>query len=293
MLRRLGFFFLTNLLVIVTISLVLNILGVGPYLTRTGIDYTALLAFCFVWGMTGALVSLAISRIAAKWMMGVKVIPPGSSGEFGWLVSTVHDLAHRAGLSVMPEVGIYDSPEINAFATGPTKSRSLVAVSTGILHHMGREELEGVLAHEVGHIKNGDMVTMTLIQGVVNAFVMFFARIVAFAISQGVRSEDRAWVNTLVTFLLEIVIGVFGIMVVAWFSRKREFRADRAGAQLAGTYKMSGALKSLESYLSARTAGGHESMEPFKISGRSSSFLHLFSTHPPLADRIARLEQYR
>ncbi|MCB0363717.1 MAG: protease HtpX, partial [Bdellovibrionales bacterium] len=221
-----------NLLVVVTISIVLNVLGVRPYITAQGLDMTSLAIFCLVWGMGGAFISLGLSRIMAKWMMGVKVIPPDTRDmELQELVREVHELARSAKLPKMPEVGIYESPEVNAFATGPSRSRSLVAVSTGLLHSMRRHELKGVLGHEVAHIANGDMVTMTLIQGVVNAFVMFFARAVAYALTMSGRDEGEqqgpGLAYYVVQVVLEMVFMVLGSMVVAKFSRYREFRADK------------------------------------------------------------------
>ncbi|HAR43341.1 MAG TPA: protease HtpX, partial [Bdellovibrionales bacterium] len=186
--KRISLFLLVNFLVIITISVILKLLGIQPYLTAYGIDYGNLMAFCLVWGMGGAFISLALSRIIAKFAMGVKVIAPDTHDPaLQDLVQMVHQLAKSAGLPAMPEVGIYNSPEVNAFATGPTKSRALVAVSTGLLQRMHRAEVEGVLGHEIAHVANGDMVTMTLIQGVVNAFVMFLARAIAFALAQAMR----------------------------------------------------------------------------------------------------------
>jgi len=211
------------------------------------------MAFCLVWGMGGAFISLAISRIMAKMMMGVKVIDPRQlhDPQLQWLVETVHRLARSAGISTMPEVGIYDSPEVNAFATGPTKNRALVAVSSGLLNRMGRDQVEGVLGHEVAHVANGDMVTMTLIQGVVNAFVMFLARAIAFAVAQSGRRDDNegssfsSGTYLIVQFVLEIVFMILGSILVAFVSRWREFRADHGGARLAGRDKMIAALEAL------------------------------------------------
>lgn len=294
--KRIVLFFAVNMAMLVTISIVLSLLGVGSYLTKTGLDYNNLMVFCLVWGMGGAFFSLAISRISAKWMMGVQVIDPKNPGRYGDLVERVHHLARAARLPAMPEVGVYDSPEVNAFATGPTKSRSLVAVSTGLLQSMNRDEVEGVLAHEVAHIANGDMVTMTLIQGIINAFVMFFARIAAFAISAALanRSDDQEeatpnpMIFHLVTIVLEIVFGILGAIIVAFFSRAREYRADAGGASLAGREKMRAALQRLLQN-SGRIDTAHESLATLKISGRKSGFLALFSTHPDLEDRISRL----
>jgi heat shock protein HtpX len=294
MFKRVALFFLTNMLVIVTISIVLRILGIGPYITAYGIDYGALFAFCLVWGMGGAFISLGLSRIMAKWMMKVQVVDPRNPGEFRDLVNLVHQLAQKAGLPAMPEVGIYDSPEVNAFATGPSKSRSLVAVSTGLLQRMDRDQVEGVLGHEVAHIANGDMVTMTLIQGVINAFVMFFARIVAYAVTSAMRGNREGqgsfWMHFLNVTACEIVIGFFGYMVVAWFSRLREFRADRGGAQYAGNGKMVAALQQLQRFYGrVPEAETHASLATLKISGKQGGLMALLATHPPLEERIARL----
>jgi heat shock protein HtpX len=299
--KRIVLFLAVNALVVLTISLVLNILGVGPYMSANGIDFSQLAAFCLVWGMGGAFISLAMSRMMAKWMMGVKVIDPQTRDpELSQLVQTVHALSRSAGLPAMPEVGIYDSPEVNAFATGPTKSRALVAVSTGLLRRMSRGDVEGVLGHEVAHIANGDMVTMTLIQGVINAFVMFLARVVAFFIAQALRSnrDDREGTMSLglqysIQFVLEIVFMIVGSMIVAWFSRWREFRADAGGARLAGREKMIGALQALQRTIELSDIDHHQgatAIQTLKISSRRGGFLRLFSTHPPLDERIARLQ---
>jgi heat shock protein HtpX len=286
--KRIFLFGVVNLLVLVTISITMQVLGVQPYLSANGIDYRALMAFCLLWGMGGAFISLGLSRMMAKWMMGVKVIDPrAASGEAQSLLRLVHGLAERAGLPAMPEVGIYDSPELNAFATGPTKSRALVAVSTGLLSSMGSSELEGVLGHELSHVANGDMVTMTLIQGVINAFVMFFARVVAFAVSRNVREESRRMTQFLVTIVLEIVLSLLGTFVVAWFSRRREFLADAGGARLAGREKMIAALQALQRrYEPATPKNAYSTLQ---IAGREGGFLALMASHPPLEKRIAAL----
>lgn len=297
--KRIVLFLAVNILVMVTLSLVLNLFGVSPYLnTQYGIDFTQLAIFCLVWGMGGAFISLALSRVMAKWMMGVKIIDPQTRDpELQALVQTVHSLARAAGISSLPQVGIYESPEINAFATGPTKNRSLVAVSTGLLSRMNREEIEGVLGHEVAHVANGDMVTMTLVQGVVNAFVMFLARALAFVISQSMRRDDdrgtSPFLHYALVFLFEMVFMIFGTMVVAWFSRWREFRADSGGARLAGRDSMIAALRALQRTIGQADDGTRPAVAALKISGRRSGFLALFSTHPPLEDRIAALETMR
>ena len=222
--KRILLFLATNLAVMITLSIVLSLLGIGGYLTPTGLDYSALMVFCLVWGMGGAFISLQLSRFMAKMAMGVKLVD-GRTGqsELDWLYQTVEQLTRKAGLP-MPEVGIYESDEVNAFATGPSKRRSLVAVSTGLFRAMRHEEIEGVLAHEVTHIENGDMVTLTLIQGVVNAFVMFFSRIIANIVRQMVDEKISRLVFFLTTIVFDIAFGILGSMVVAWFSRAREFR---------------------------------------------------------------------
>ncbi len=294
--KRIFLFAVVNILILVTISITLNLLGVRPYLTRQGIDYGALLIFCLVWGMGGAFISLGLSRVMAKWMMGVRVIDPATADPSAReLVNTVHTLARSAGLPKMPEVGYYESPEVNAFATGPTKSRALVAVSTGLLQRMGRQEVEGVLGHEIAHVANGDMVTMTLIQGVINAFVMFLARVLAFVVASFIRGRDDErggsyWIQYLLVFVFEILLSILGAMVVAFFSRFREYRADAGGARLAGRTSMISALEALQR-TTQLIEPGKPSVATLKISGRKTGgFFAMFATHPPLADRIARLK---
>jgi len=290
MAKRVLLFVTVNILVVITLSIVMQLLGVQPYLSARGINYQSLAAFCLVWGMGGAFISLGISRITAKWMMGVKVIDPDSAqGETGELVRTVHRLARAAGLEKMPEVGYYDSPEVNAFATGPTRNRALVAVSTGLLGRLTREQTEGVLGHEVAHIANGDMVTMTLVQGIINAFVMFLARIAGFIVSQRFREESRRMVNMVTVVVLEIALSILGTFVTAWFSRQREFRADAGGAKLAGRESMLSALKALKRTAELAAPDNPPSLATLKISGRPDGFLALLSTHPPIEARIEAL----
>jgi heat shock protein HtpX len=290
-LKRFGWFFIVNILIVVTISIVTSLLGLNRYITAYGLNYTALAGFCLVWGFGGAFISLALSRVMAKFTMGVRIInPEQSSGYERELVNNVYQLSQKAGLSKMPQVGIYDSSDVNAFATGPTRNRSLVAVSTGLLHSMNKNEIEGVLAHEVAHIANGDMVTMTLVQGVVNAFVMFFARIIGFAVAQTVKEENRPMINMIVVFVCEILLGILGSLAVAWFSRLREYRADQGGANLAGRASMIAALERLQrGYVSMEADSAPQSVAAFRISNKRGGLLAAFSTHPPLEDRIARL----
>lgn len=296
-LKRIGLFLLTNIAVVVTISILLNVLGVKPYLTSQGLDYNSLLAFCFIWGLVGAFISLQMSRFIAKMSLGVRVIDPNNAGQYTPLVQMVTRLSQAAGLPAVPEIGVYDSPEMNAFATGPSKRRSLVAFSTGILGRMSQNELEGVTGHELAHIANGDMVTMTLIQGVINAFVMFLSRVIAFALTaRGNDNEERPTMSTYILIpILEIVFSFLGMIVVAWFSRKREFRADAGSARYAGREKMVAALEALQkAYGNPVTAPqGENAMATMKISGGNRGFLHLFSTHPPLEERIESLKMMR
>lgn len=293
MLKRVLLFVVTNLAVMVTISILMSLLGLGGYrIAGGGLDYTALAVFCLLWGFVGSFISLQLSRWMAKRAMNVQLVD-GRSGheELDWLFRTVERLTRQAQLP-MPEVGYYDSPEVNAFATGPSKSRSLVAVSSGLLRRMSRDEVEGVLAHEVAHIQNGDMVTMALIQGVVNAFVMFASRIIANIARNAVDERNGRMVQFVVTIVLDIALGILGSMVVAWFSRAREFRADAGAATLAGRGKMIAALRRLQA--------SHElvdtstpSLATMKIAGGDGRWMMLMSTHPPLEARIAALESMR
>lgn len=293
--KRIFLFMAVNILIVATISIVMSLLGVQPYLTEKGINYQSLMVFCLIWGFGGAFISLGLSRIMAKWMMSVQVVESSTRDpELQWLVSKVHEYSRQAGLPKMPEVGVYDSPELNAFATGPTKSRALVAVSTGLLRSMDKSEVEGVLAHEVAHISNGDMVTMTLIQGIVNAFVMFLARIIGFAASQFVDEEKRPWVQFGVVLAAEIFLGILGMIVVSAFSRAREFRADAGGAKLAGVTSMVSALEALKANMNPmiqEQTQDQPAIASLKISGKKGGGLKkLFSTHPDLDDRIAALK---
>jgi heat shock protein HtpX len=273
------------------LSIVFGLLGItGMFTPDGGMNYGALMVFALVWGMGGAFISLAMSRWIAKKAMGVQLVD-GRTGqsELDWLHQTVEQLSGKAGLP-MPEVGVYDSPEVNAFATGPSKSRSLVAVSSGLLRSMRREEVEGVLAHEVSHIQNGDMVTMTLIQGVVNAFVIFFARLVANVVRQMVDERISYIVYFVTAIAFDILFGILGMMVVAWFSRAREFRADAGAAALSSPGNMISALQRLMANKEL-VDKSQPSLATLKINGGSKSFLSLVSTHPPLEARIAALQR--
>ena len=293
MVKRVVLFLAVNILVVMTISVLLNLLGVQPFLRAKGIDYQSLLVFCLIWGMGGAFISLALSKVIAKMAMGVKVVDPNTTDPtLRALVQTVGNLARAAGIPT-PEVGVYDSPEVNAFATGPTKARSLVAVSSGLLQRMDQPAVEGVLSHEVAHIANGDMVTMTLVQGVVNAFVMFLARVVAFAVVQAMRGRDEnegfsSGIYFLVTMVFQMVFMLLGSIVVFWFSRMREFRADAGGARLGGRERMIGALEALQRTVQIQDPQPQAALATLKISN-PTGMMRLFMTHPPLEERISRL----
>lgn len=291
--KRIGLFILTNILVIMTVSVIIQIFGLGNYLTAQGIDYQALLIICMVWGMAGSFISLLMSKWMAKTIMRVEIVTP--TGPYGSLVRKVHEISRRAGLTQMPEVGIYQSPDINAFATGPSKNNSLVAVTTGLLERMNDEEAEGVLAHEVAHIANGDMVTMALIQGVVNAFVMFLARVAAFAIDQATRRDNDEGgglggiAHYILVMVLQVVFGIMAAPIVMGFSRWREYRADAGSAKLVGKDKMIAALESLKrNYGIQEQVKEEPAMAAMKISSKKA-WMELFSSHPSLDKRIAAL----
>ncbi|MBC5635437.1 protease HtpX [Ornithinibacillus sp. BX22] len=288
--KRIFYFLLTNVLVLLTIGIIFSILPIGNYIGNDGqIQFGTLLIFSAVIGFTGSFISLGMSRWMAKKMMGVKVIDPnGPMNEYERaVVEKVHRLSRAAGLMHMPEVGIYHSPEVNAFATGPSKKRSLVAVSTGLLQEMDDDAVEGVIAHEVAHIANGDMVTMTLLQGIVNTFVVFLSRIVAFAVSRFVKEELAPIVHFIAIIVFQIVFSILGSIVVFAYSRHREYHADRGGADLAGKDKMRHALESLKAYTSRIKGEDDTSIATLKINNKRKS--SIFSTHPDLDERIKRL----
>lgn len=297
--RTIFFFGLVNILVMVSVSIVASLISLaltGQPMWDDG-SMLGLLIMCALFGSVGAFISLMISKWMAKRSMGVQIIDPQrAQGEERRLVETVHRLARAAQLPKMPEVGIYRSAEVNAFATGPSKSNSLVAVSTGLLSSMSTDEVEGVLGHEVAHIANGDMVALTLIQGVVNTFVLFFSRLLASIIASSGNSEGRrsgGGLEFLLIIVFQIAFGILGNIVVNYFSRRREFRADRGSAQFAGKGKMIAALEALQRQVERVRNGTpqeHEQFASFKISsGRVGGLKALFSTHPPLQDRINAL----
>lgn len=288
--KRIFYFLATNLAIMLVLSVTMRLLGVEPYLNANGLDLKNLLAFAAIMGFGGAFISLAMSKWSAKRMSGAVVINAPSTPTEIWLLKTVRVQADMVGIK-MPEVAIFDSPEVNAFATGMTKNSSLVAVSTGLLNKMSKDEAEAVLAHEVSHIANGDMVTLTLIQGVVNTFVMFLSRVVGYAVDKIIfKTEKGTGPAFFVTMIVaELVLGVLASIIVMWFSRQREFRADAGAAKLSGSKKMIAALE--------RLRDGHEpsalpkQMAAFGISGGFASGLKkLFATHPSLDDRIAALK---
>jgi heat shock protein HtpX len=285
--KRIFLFLVTNIAVVVTLSVVASVLGINQYITAQGLDFGALLMFAAVFGFGGAFISLAISKWSAKMAVGAQVIEvPRNSAEY-WLVDTVKRQAQAAGIG-MPEVAIYDSPEVNAFATGMSRNNALVAVSTGLLERMTREEAEAVLGHEVSHVANGDMVTLTLIQGVLNTFVIFLSRAIGYFVDRVVlKNQEGPGLGYYLTHIvLEILFGILASIVVMWFSRQREFRADAGGARLAGRGKMIAALQRLQSL--QEESHLPEKVAAFGIKGRPG-WMALFSTHPPLEERIAAL----
>lgn len=282
MFSRIVLFSLTNIAVIAVLSIVMRIFGIDQAL---GQNTTGLLMMTAVFGMGGAFISLAMSKGSAKRSTGAQVIEQPQNEQQKWLLETVAKQAKQAGIG-MPEVAIYDSPDVNAFATGMKKNDALVAVSTGLLNKMQRNEAEAVLAHEVSHVANGDMVTLTLIQGVVNTFVMFFARIIAGALSGG-RDGRNGMAYFATVMVAQMVLGLFATMIVSWFSRHREFRADAGAGELSNKDNMVAALRRLQS--AHAPADLPEQIAAFGIAGVPSKFSHLFASHPPLENRIAAL----
>jgi len=291
--KRIILFLATNLAVVFVLSITLRLLGVENVLNaqRTGLDLNSLLIFAAVIGFGGSLISLFISKWTAKRMTGARVIERPSNNTEQWLVNTVQRQAQKAGIG-MPEVAIFDSPDPNAFATGWNKNQALVAVSSGLLHHMNEDEVEAVLGHEISHVANGDMVTLALIQGVVNTFVIFLSRVIGFVVDRALSRDDDErvqgpgfWIASIVA---EVILGILASMIVAWFSRQREYRADAGGASLAGNRKMIGALQKLQMY--SGEAHLPSQMAAFGISG--TTLAGLFRSHPPLEQRIAALQRF-
>ena len=286
--KRIALFLLTNLAVVVVLGIVASLLGVNRYLTANGLNLGALLGFAFVMGFGGAIISLLISKPVAKWSMGLQIIEQPRNQDEAWIVDTVRKLADKAGIG-MPEVGIFEG-DPNAFATGAFKNSALVAVSTGLLQSMAHEEIEAVLGHEVAHVANGDMVTMALIQGVMNTFVVFLSRAIGYLVDSFLRRNDSNNSGPgigymLTTIVLDIVLGFLAAMIVAWFSRHREFRADAGAAQLMGRRQpMINALARLGGVPTAELPKGLQAM------GIAGGIGQLFATHPPIEQRIAALQ---
>jgi heat shock protein HtpX len=289
--KRILLFLATNLAVVFVLSVVMKLLGIDQYIAAQNGSAYGLLVFAAVFGFGGALISLAMSKWSAKRMMGVRLIEQPRDNMERWLVDTVRRQSQEAGIG-MPEVGIFDSPEPNAFATGANKNKALVAVSTGLLQRMRKEEVEAVLGHEVGHVANGDMVTLALIQGVVNTFVIFLARIIGNFIDKAVfKNENGGGIGYFVIVIVcEILLGILASVIVMWFSRKREFRADAAGALLSSPQAMVGALEALKR--AHQPEGLPQQMAAFGINaGVPSGFKRLFMSHPPLDERIDALKR--
>jgi heat shock protein HtpX len=287
--KRIVLFIVTNLAILLVLSVVAHLLGVDTYLAVHGGSLSGLLVFSAIFGFGGALLSLAMSKWMAKNAMGVHVIGQPADATQQWLLSVVEHHARTVGVG-MPEVGIFDSPEPNAFATGASRNAALVAVSTGLLQRMSRDEIEAVLGHEMTHVANGDMVTLALLQGVLNTFVIFLSRVIGNIIDRTVfRSEDgRGIASFLTVIVLQLVLGVLASLIVMWFSRRREFRADRGGAQLAGTPKMIAALEELKQVHEPLPS---QQLAAFGIADGSVArgLRRLLMSHPPLDERIAAL----
>jgi heat shock protein HtpX len=288
--KRIFLFVLTNLGVMLVLGLAVNLLGLNRFLSANGLDLTSLLGFSLVMGFGGAFISLLISKPMAKWTTKLQIINGSNDPTHAWLVATVQRFADQAGVT-MPEVGIYDGPP-NAFATGAFKNSALVAVSTGLLQSMTREEVEAVLGHELAHVSNGDMVTMTLIQGVMNTFVVFLSRVIGYVVDKVVlrnQNDGPGMGYYITTFVLDMLLGVVAALIVAWFSRHREFRADAGAAQLMGRKQpMINALARLGGLDPGEMP---KAMQSMGISARPSGLMALFSSHPPMDQRIARLQQ--
>jgi heat shock protein HtpX len=288
--KRIFLFIATNLAIVFVLNIVLHLLGADRILNEHGgLDINSLLIFSAVFGFAGSFISLAISKWMAKMSMGVQVITQPSNSTEIWLVDTVRKFAQEAGIG-MPEVGIFDSPDMNAFATGARRDNALVAVSSGLLRNMSRQEAEAVIGHEISHVANGDMVTLTLIQGVVNTFVIFLSRVIGYVVDRVILKNDREGTGIgyfVAVMVSQILLGILASMIVMWFSRYREFRADAGGAKLSGRNNMIGALQRLQNF--HNQAAMPESLAAFGISGKTG-ISRLFMSHPPLEERIAALQ---
>ena len=293
MFTRVGLFLATNFAILMVLGVSMQLLGIDAYLADGGLNLTGLLFMSAVIGFAGSFISLAMSKSMAKRSMGVRVIEQPRSAEERWLVETVQRQARQAGIG-MPEVGIFDSPQPNAFATGMKRNAALVAVSTGLLHHMRPDEVEAVLGHEISHVANGDMVTMGLLQGVLNTFVIFFSRIIGHLIDRVIFKVERGygpgyWIGSI---FAQVILGILASMIAAWFSRRREYRADAGGAALAGRDKMVAALQRLQMGRVTEDLPGQ--LAAFGIAGGIGQGLaKLMATHPPLEVRISALQRGR
>lgn len=288
MFKRFALFTLTNIAILAIVTIVFGILQALGIVPKGGTaTYAGLFVFCLIWGMGGSIFSLMISRWVAKRSMGVRVIETPQTEFEAWYVAVVTRQAQTLGIKT-PEIGIFEDPNPNAFATGATKNSSLVAINTGLISVMNKDELEAVIAHEMAHVANGDMITMMLLQGVINAFVMFFARVVARAVASQVRSELAGVVYFVATLVLQILFGILASMITSAFSRYREYRADEGGAKLTSSAQMAAALEALKRGPEAADLEGE-----FAAFGISGKFGHLFSTHPPLEKRIEALQQFK
>lgn len=287
--KRVVLFILTNLAIVFVLNITLRMFGIEPYLSQRGMNLNGLLVFAAIFGFSGAFISLLLSKWSAKRMTRAQVIASPRNAAEQWLLETVRRQAQAAGIG-MPEVAIFESADVNAFATGASRNHALVAVSTGLLRAMNRDEAEAVLGHEISHVANGDMVTLTLIQGVVNTFVIFLSRVIGHTVDRVVFKNERGygiayWVTTIVA---ELVLGVLASIIVMWFSRQREFRADAGGARLAGRQKMIAALQRLQQH--AQQPQLQDQLAAFGIAGGGGhGWKKLFLSHPPLEERIAAL----
>ena len=290
--KRILLFVITNLAVMVVLGIAASLLGVNRYLTAQGLNLGMLLGFAAIMGFGGAIISLLMSKPMAKWSTGAQVINDSPDPTHRWIVGAVQNFAGKAGIS-MPEVAIYDG-EPNAFATGAFKNSALVAVSTGLLQSMNREEVEAVIGHEVAHVANGDMVTMTLIQGVMNTFVVFLSRVIGYFVDKVVLRNERDGVGIgymITTVVLDIVLGLLAAIIVAWFSRQREYRADAGAAQLMG--RRQPMINALARLGGLDPGALPQSIQAMGISGRPSGMMALFSSHPPIEDRIRALQELK
>lgn len=295
---RIGLFLLTNIAVLIVASITLNLLGVEHYVSSAGLNMTSLLIFCAVFGFAGSFISLFLSKKMAKMTTGTEIITQARNADEQWLLDTVAELSQQAGIK-MPEVGIFPAQQANAFATGWNKNDALVAVSIGLLQRFQKEEIKAVMAHEIGHVANGDMVTMTLVQGVINTFVMFFARIAGYAVDSFLKNDDEesqagTGIGYFITVIIfEIIFGILASFIVSWFSRYREFRADEAGARLSSNHAMIGALQRLKAeYDMPDQMPGQ--LTAFGISSHmKSGLMELMASHPPLDKRIEALQNFK